>query len=56
MGSNDGVRHVMAKRSWWSGRVTALCGWTSESGEYDTRWFSSPSCPTCRRIHREGAR
>ncbi|WP_216209164.1 hypothetical protein [Amycolatopsis aidingensis] len=62
MGKNEQVIHVKAKKSWWNGRVTALCGWTAEAGEYETdTWYpfgfwSGRKCPACQRIKREGGR
>lgn len=46
------VVHVIAKRSLWSGRVTALCGVTAEAGTYETdTWrlfkLKGPRCPVC---------
>ncbi|MEU3272547.1 hypothetical protein ABZ639_17035 [Saccharomonospora sp. NPDC006951] len=62
MGKKDqGIKHRMAKKSWWSGRVTALCGHTAEAGEYETstwRLFPLPGtwCPACERILKERRR
>jgi hypothetical protein len=59
MAKNTSVVHRIAKKSWWSGRVTALCGHTAEAGKYQTStWtlfgLSGPQCPACEAIHREG--
>jgi hypothetical protein len=50
------VKHIKATKSWWSGRITALCGWTREPGDYErVGWFSSlPVCPDCKRIEKKG--
>lgn len=53
------VVHETARKSWWSGRITALCGATAEAGEYETStWtlFGLPGtkCPVCQHIKREG--
>ncbi|GAB3479600.1 hypothetical protein [Amycolatopsis cihanbeyliensis] len=59
---NTQVIHVTAKRSWWNGKVTALCGQTAEAGDYETdtwRLFgfrSGKPCPACQRIKRGGGR
>lgn len=58
---NEPLVHVQAHKSWWSGRVTALCGATEEAGRYQTdtwRLFPLPGkhCPTCDRIKKEGKR
>lgn len=50
--------HITAKRSWWSGRIWALCGATQEAGRYQTdtwRLFAlpGPACPACERIERD---
>jgi len=47
--------HIVADRSIWTGRVTALCGFTRESGEYDMHYFfpAGPLCPDCKRLHKE---
>lgn len=55
------VVHETAKRSWWSGRITALCGATAEAGEYQTStWtvfgLSGPKCPACQALAKKGAR
>ncbi|QRP47230.1 hypothetical protein [Amycolatopsis sp. FDAARGOS 1241] len=47
--------HRIAKKSWWSGRITALCGATEEAGNYETstwRLFKLPGqpCPVCEQI------
>lgn len=47
------VIHTRATKSFWSGRVTALCGATAEAGQYETLWFSSPTCPACKRIKKQ---
>ena len=39
-------------KSWWSGRVTTLCGLVMEPGESESPWFTNPKCPTCEAIHR----
>jgi hypothetical protein len=59
MGKNKDIIHTTAKRSWWDGRITAVCGATAESGDYQTdTWtlfgFSGPRCPACQRIDRDG--
>lgn len=52
------VFHFKAKKSWWSGRLTALCGKTWEAGQYQRRgWFESGrDCPDCVRIAKNGGR
>ncbi|HJQ48293.1 MAG TPA: hypothetical protein VJ870_18520 [Amycolatopsis sp.] len=60
MGRNDELVHEIAKKSWWSGRITALCGATAEAGTYETstwRLFGLPGkkCPACKAV-KEGAR
>ena len=48
------VVHATEKKSFWSGRITALCGLTAEAGTYTTLWFSSgPTCPSCKRIKKQ---
>jgi hypothetical protein len=59
MGKTKSLVHRIAKKSWWSGRITALCGHTAEAGTYETstwRLFGLPGmkCPACEAIHREG--
>ncbi len=54
---DEGYTHVVAERSHWSGRVTALCGDTAEPGEYNPYWFRplfANWCPTCRRLEKRG--
>lgn len=58
---NQQLVHIQAKKSWWSGRITALCGATEEPGRYQTdtwRLFPLPgkACPSCERIDKEGKR
>lgn len=53
------VVHETAKKSWWSGRITALCGATAEAGTYETDTFRlfalpGPKCPDCQRIKHGG--
>lgn len=57
MSGKRGPNHIMAKRSWWSGQVTALCGFVSQRGEYETAlftFFTGTPCQECRRIKRTG--
>lgn len=46
--------HLQAKRSLWSGKVTALCGKTYQPGQYHGDGLFSritgPDCPTCQRL------
>lgn len=62
MGNNTKpLVHITAKKSWWNGRITALCGATEEYGNYQTdtwRLFKLPGrpCPSCERIKKEGTR
>ncbi|PXY17883.1 hypothetical protein [Prauserella muralis] len=62
MGRKDqGVVHLTARKSWWSGQIWALCGATQTAGNYVTdtwRLFGLPGrkCPACERIKREGKR
>ncbi|MCR3719921.1 MULTISPECIES: hypothetical protein [Prauserella salsuginis group] len=58
---NQPLVHLKKHKSWWSGRITALCGATAEAGEYETEtWrlfkLPGPRCPACDRIHKEGKR
>lgn len=56
---NNAVIHLQAKRKFWSGQVTALCGHVSERGEYDTAMFgfwSGKRCPDCHRIAKQQKR
>lgn len=47
MGKKDtALVHLQATKSWWSGRVTSLCGQVWEPGTYD-RKKSGPRCPVC---------
>lgn len=50
------VFHIKKSKSLWSGRVTALCGWTREAGQYRKEgWFESvATCPDCERIKKQG--
>jgi len=53
MGKKDVVHQ--GKRSWWSGKVTTLCGLTfDESCDEEPGWFVSVTCPACKRIKRGG--
>jgi hypothetical protein len=36
------------KKSWWSGKVTTLCGAVFTSGNNEYKRFSSVSCPACK--------
>lgn len=54
MGKNTEVQHATAKKSWGSGRITALCGATAEAGEYHRAPFvGKQTCPACIRIVKE---
>jgi hypothetical protein len=49
------VIHRTAKKSFWSGRITALCGATEEAGQYETtKWrltkLPGQPCPACELI------
>lgn len=53
------VVHATAKKSWWNGRITALCGATAEAGAYETdTWrvfpLPGPRCPACGAIEAAG--
>lgn len=52
-----GVIHIKAKRKFWSGEITALCGAVSPRGTYDTSvlgvFFRGERCSDCDRIHRQ---
>lgn len=50
--------HRTSRRSWWSGRATALCGETAEWGQYETLWLLAwgPRCAECDRIAKDGDR
>ncbi|MET7990523.1 hypothetical protein ABZU76_06395 [Amycolatopsis sp. NPDC005232] len=37
-------------KSWWSGKVTTLCGLVFEPGEAKSSWFTGPACPACEAI------
>lgn len=51
------VIHIQADKSWWTGRITALCGVSHGPGEYKKPLFyTMPVCPACKRIAREGRR
>lgn len=53
---NTDVIHLMAKRKFWSGQVTALCGHVAERGQYDTAMFgfwSGARCTDCQGINRQ---
>ncbi|WP_328645545.1 hypothetical protein OHS58_37375 [Amycolatopsis sp. NBC_00348] len=41
------------RRSWWSGKVTTLCGLVLEPGEGSSPWFwwFTPKCPGCEAVH-----
>lgn len=39
------------KKSWWSGKVTTLCGLVLEPSEARSPWFTNPKCPTCEAVH-----
>lgn len=47
------VVHGQADRSWWSGRRTALCGAVFEAKEVESAWFSSITCPACKRLMKQ---
>lgn len=48
------VVHAVTKKSWWSGRVTALCGRVTEAGDVERKWFATAAtCPDCRRIEKQ---
>ncbi|WP_206793194.1 hypothetical protein [Amycolatopsis sp. MtRt-6] len=40
-------------RSWWSGRITTLCGLVLEPGEARSPWFwiFTAKCPGCEAVH-----
>jgi len=57
--NNVGVIHRQAKRKFWSGQVTALCGYVAQRGEYDTAIFGfvrGQRCPDCHRIAKQQKR
>ncbi|PXY32113.1 hypothetical protein [Prauserella muralis] len=62
MGTKDqGLVHVTARKSLWSGRIWALCGATQTAGNYETdtwRLFGLPGsrCPACERIKKNGGK
>lgn len=50
----EGYWHAMARRSWWNGEATALCGLKAPRGSDDTGGLlTSTTCPACKRIKRE---
>lgn len=53
--SDAAEAHFIAERSIWTGRVTALCGFTAEYGDYELFYLFpvGPLCPECRRIRAE---
>jgi hypothetical protein len=46
----------IGKRSWWSGKVTTLCGLTFASDNNTQQMFAWNLCPTCKRIRKGGGR
>ncbi|MDT7723454.1 MAG: hypothetical protein QOI21_30 [Actinomycetota bacterium] len=57
MADADAEYHITAERSYWSGSITALCGFTAESGEYTSVYFGLsflPRCQTCQRLKNAG--
>ncbi len=60
MAENANVIHLTKSRSWWTGRITALCGATEQAGRYETdTWRLIPlrgqRCPACQQIKNGGA-
>lgn len=52
--SRDEITHELAKRSWWDGSVTALCGEKVQPGYYRENWFGGGlTCPRCRAAKRK---
>lgn len=55
-----GVIHIKAKRKFWSGEITALCGAVSPRGTYDTSvigvFFRGERCSDCDRIAKQNTR
>ncbi|PXY23716.1 hypothetical protein BAY59_29180 [Prauserella coralliicola] len=61
MAKNKGLVHITAKKSWWSGRIYALCGATAEQGNYVTdtwRLTKLPGrpCPACQQVKKNGGK
>lgn len=53
--------HATKSRSWWTGRITALCGATEVAGQYETDTFRifplpGPRCPACQAIEARGGK
>lgn len=48
------VMHIEAKRGWWSGVSTTLCGLTFKVEK--ATYFPGKTCPTCERIEKDAKR
>jgi hypothetical protein len=46
--------HIEAKRSWFSGKATTLCGITYPAGGHKTFWVTAANCRVCIAIEKAG--
>jgi hypothetical protein len=42
--------HIAAKKSWWDGSVTMLCGLKFAGGNHSRMVFVRPTCPACLKV------
>jgi hypothetical protein len=47
--SDNVIVHEAAKRSWWDGSVTMVCGRKFPAGKHEAYVFVKVNCPACLR-------